>query len=516
MAFLITLYFVYSLSKPPKLKASLVGKVQTIGIKRYKKRYQIASLSKERAEIRIHFIEDTSSAKVESFLKKGRAQVIAGVSSSRVLMRSFTSLVQKKALLKKLFPMKQKELFPFQKEQGALHTVVYPKETGFFVEMFLTPKVAIEKLLARYSDVALDRVSLEPLALFRFARFAASCEENLIVVHVEEDLTTLLLIEKGQMVKYVSLEQGSDAFEKAYQDLKEKEEGGECFDALDKKIGRALYFLMGKNPGQLLKSALLFTGPCNQSVIKAVLFASSAGSFEQAVLTNSAGFHASSLLSHAIPIGLCLDSLADDEKSCQLLTGEFTPKHHVKRLTRQLKIHTAVAAGVCLFSWGLFFSGISGKQSQIKRELDTQFRELGKDRPAFLQVLNEETLEEKLTFGNKVLSGNKWQMSYFSPAPKSGEFLAYLRGLASLKDLTVSEGFELEKLHYEIIKRPTLSRPFNSYSVRIDIAFKASSDALAKAFYKEIAGDKKRVDQNKAVTFNQKGGSYEVSFFFKE
>ncbi|PCI77189.1 hypothetical protein COB21_03385 [Candidatus Aerophobetes bacterium] len=499
--------------------------MQIIGIKKDSEHYSIASLSKEGSEIRIHFIETVnSSTALKEILSKKEHVLVAGLPSSQVLLRSFVSLIKKKALLRKTLPFKQREIFPFDPKEGVSKTIISPQGKGFFVRIFSSQKAQVKKHLLSYEDLRLDVLSIEPMALLRFALFLEQKESDFLVVHFDRHKTLLLAVENRRVKQYVTLDMGAVELKKhLVGPLEKKLTLKECIDKgskefvelFGKKIDRALYFLFQKRES-LKGQKVLFTGFCEMYPVEEMFLLGREELFSPLVVGNRRGFHASSILSHALSIGLCLDVIQDDEKSCQLLDKEFFPAHHRDHFVKKLKKHALVCLGLLVASYLLFFSYVKKEDIRKSTRLDTLFEEFGAVYPLFFQGLNEESVEEKLDFSSRLITKKKLEKSPFVAVPKVKNLLIYLQQSKHLKILENSQDFALKKLDYQLMQRPTFLKPGEPYLVKVDMVFNTALPEQAKAFYAEISQDSVHIDLKKPITFNQRKNAYALSFFFKE
>lgn len=502
--------------------------MQIVGIKKDKDFYHIASLSQEKGQTHIHFIETVRADELEERLQGADTCLVAGVASQEVLLRTFTSPIKKRSLLKRTLPFKMKDLFPFKVEPALCKVIIDQIGKGSFVKIFAAYNAAqVERHLTQYPR-PLDVLSLEPLALFRFALFLEEKEKDFLIFYFDYAEILIEVIENRQLKQYISLDISELGL---VQELESMELGGKhaekltledylakggqiVVEKLQQKIDRALCFLL-EDAVQEEGRKVLFAGRSETFPIVEIFFLNRQEHFSPMVISNKQGFHVSTVLSHAIPIGLGLDVLSDDRLSCQWLVGQFFPKHHKTFFMKRLKKHLFICATLLVCAMGLFALQVSQAERKLGAPIDVLFEEFGAKHPQLLGGLNEVTVEGKIDFANQVISKYGLEKSAFESVPQAGRCFHYLSQLGALKELASSNQFSVTKLDYRVVQRPTFSKPGIPYQVQVALCFVSSDHNKAVKLYEEINQDKTHIDLKKGVSWKGRKNKYEISFFFK-
>ena len=79
-----------------------------------------------------------------------------------------------------------------------------------------------------------------------------------------------------------------------------------------------------------------------------------------------------------------------------------------------------------------------------------------------------------------------------------------------------NEKFEVQTLHYQMVKHPTKTHPKERYQVRIDLEFSTPSVAIARAFHDRLVSNTQWIDQSSEIKWTPSNGKYRASFFLKD
>jgi type IV pilus assembly protein PilM len=129
--------------------------------------------------------------------------------------------------------------------------------------------------------------------------------------------------------------------------------------------------------------------------------------------------------------------------------------------------------------------------------------------------------EQLLGMGNWLLSSVESQTSYplHPNVPRVTDIIAWLACQVdeTIKSVPLSnEKFEIQSLHYQLVKRPTKSHPRERYQVRVDLEFATPSVALARAFHDRLVSNNQCIDSASEVKWTPSNGKYRATFFLKD
>jgi type IV pilus assembly protein PilM len=131
------------------------------------------------------------------------------------------------------------------------------------------------------------------------------------------------------------------------------------------------------------------------------------------------------------------------------------------------------------------------------------------------------TPEQLLAMGDWLLASVERQTSYpFHPdVPRVTDLISWLS--IQLEEIMktppmTSEKFEIQALHYQLVKHPTKSHPKERYQVRVDLDFTTPSVALARVFHDRLVTPNTCIDTASEVKWLPGNGKYRTTFFLKD
>lgn len=182
---------------------------------------------------------------------------------------------------------------------------------------------------------------------------------------------------------------------------------------------------------------------------------------------------------YAIPIGLALDFLKNDQRTMQFLQGNFTSKKEASRRKRFTVGYIVASLTLALATWGIGAILLGNKESKMSAELD-QFVEK-----------SDLSLEERILNWEASLKKQK-RLPIFSPKFKVSDVLAWISNK--------QEAIEVVHLHYSLVKN----------EVKVDLEFTAESPTVAREFHDMLLNEKL-----KDVTWNVSQDKYKTSFYLR-
>ncbi len=129
--------------------------------------------------------------------------------------------------------------------------------------------------------------------------------------------------------------------------------------------------------------------------------------------------------------------------------------------------------------------------------------------------------ENLLAMGNWLRATVERQTSYplHPDIPRLSDLISWLS--LQISDIAQSapkeeRKFEIQSLHYALVKHPTKAHPKERYQVRVDLEFLTPSVALARAFHERLVSKNAFVDNSAEVKWTPSSGKYRTSFFLKD
>lgn len=256
---------------------------------------KIALVSKEKNRIEIRaFSEFEGDVKQ---LYKDRTELVTGLKTQEVLLRSLTLKLKSKREVMATLPFQVETLIPYDEEEAILLPTLYKGKEETEVFLLASSKKTVASHLEGL-DFDPDRISCVPLALYRFARHFFPKVDNLFFHH--EDI--FVVISGGRIQS--------------------------AHGAKPQEMGRISAYLHKKYPD--------------------VDHFFSSSSLEEFSHLKPLFLEKEELGHFATPIGLALDGAFNDHESAQFRQGKLASPNKQKRLKKQLTTFGAVCAAFCL------------------------------------------------------------------------------------------------------------------------------------------------------------------------
>lgn len=411
-----------------------------------------------------------------------RTTVVTGLSSDTVLCKKLEFKgVSKKVLAKTLSSQLELENFLDPNESIAL-PYFKESEEKTTVSIFLTSKDALKKHLSLLEDYSLDphRVSFTGQALFRFAKEVFHTD-NCFVLHLSQNTTHIAMIKEGALIRFHSIAK-----------------------AKDKDVAKTFYSFLEEEKTLPATLPLLITGQVK-------LFSSFEDSLKEYyshILKNEKKEH--NLIKYALPIGLALEEIVQDENGVQFRKEEFTPKSVRKRIGKALFFSFFLSV---LVASTLLYFGI--KRYQLKKEsLDVALEKIIEEDSKRMQrplVGDFASNEEKLSFFRKLLKKETKASPFPLQAPNVEETLSWLLSHPILN----ADGIVWENFHYELVSFPKVHQLEDPYLAKVEVTLKLQNPLQARKISESLLHEKEFVDTQKDISLKEKNGAFFLSFYLK-
>jgi len=505
--------------------------MQKIGIYQDGSRTKIAALNEQKL---IERLDQPSHFSDEEW----PGLVVSGIEGGRVLVRHIESPLKKKRALEKTLPFQLENLIPFSLDEIVVRPIYQIGKEKTEATFFVASQEALEKHILSLEGVDPSWVSCTPMALCRFASFTGQDKEDLIVFHAGRQATEVVSIIRGMIQHNISLGIGIEHLEAAYQKDRPTEEDSERIhlmrrlnlSALDQKeyphlfemlqefrreVDRAFCFLSHKEKVSELKS-LLFAGETETTFqIEDWLKSWEAFSYTVLPIEGHRGYDPNMVKAYAIPIGLALDALKQDQKSVQFRQGDWV----APEVYAQIKRKVIKGVSLCLVSAAvLFIVGhlvYSKKEEAFKEEISQFVKIYKKEIPTLTKVSLYQTPQEKIHFLNRNIKVMKSDYRYFSPPPLVADVLAFLSDHPKLSRQEGEKKIEINHLRYELLEYPSIQEPFQSYKVKISIVFTSPESGWAREFHDAMIEEVDWIDQEGEITWAREQNAYTLSFILK-
>jgi type IV pilus assembly protein PilM len=221
----------------------------------------------------------------------------------------------------------------------------------------------------------------------------------------------------------------------------------------------------------------------------------------------------SDLQSYALPIGLSLHALIEDDHRIQFRQGKWVPVHQQQRKKRLASLYGALCIALsCII-------GISGQVIFKAKERILVEKLHALLPPGMIQeeLLSAEEIRNQIWKWEKSLSPQKLSFPFLPTTPSVSDVLAWLstHPVLTAADGGKKEGFEIKSLRYQMYKYPKLGESKDLYQAKVDLEFTANSPRLAREFHDALLKGDSIVDSKREIKWNAQNNAYFTSFELK-
>ncbi len=463
---------------------------------------------------------------LDSILDQKSYHLVTALDPSEVIFRKIHLPIadQKKAL--SALPFQLEDLLPYPPEQTILAPIL--KKVGKAATsaiLFATQESSLMEHLSWAKELGLDpdQVTCAPIALYRIAKWLIPKEENACLFYWGETKSFCLCLNGSEIFLTQVLHFGLSHFfsalaqdfpEQSAQELRALAKDPEWLlsqstphysrfkQEISQELARFSIFLKNKQASND-ETKWLMLGECPAAFHLPLLFSETISPHLLPALSPD-------IQHYALPIGLALNALAEDDHSVQLLQGDWTPKHQLKKRKRFTTIYLALCAVLTCLTF-ICCHWITHKKEKILAEKLVEHLPLTISRD---DLLSEEAIRMKVWEWEKSLASQKLSFPFISPAPTVSDVLAWLSTHPTLSD---SEGekkeeIEIKSVRYQLYKYPKLGESKDPYLARVELEFTSTSARLAREFHDALLKGDRLVNPKKEIKWVSQSGTYFTSF----
>lgn len=470
------------------------------------------------------FSEEESFSFPQSAIEECPYKLISGLDSYEVLLRNVNLKIQDRKKISKLLPFQIEPQIPFPSEDAIASVQIYSGETpkSSKISFYAAKKNAlsdhIDFLKQKKADP--DDVSCVPAALWRFALHFFPELSDTLILHVGSKTTTLLgIVDKKPSFSH-SFSLGSEPFSLCetedlsslnLMNLTDSESAlYKLTEQAKKELDRVFTFFLKKQKDPFQN--ILLTGNFSAfPPLKSFIIQHLPEGLEFHECLGGESYDATTLESYAIPVGLALDGLAEDQFSTSFRKESFASGSQKKQHIKQLL--SFALASLTLLSTTLLISNMY--QDHHRKTLIEAFQS---SFPLQTKIDTLEDLEREVSLLETSLKKEKIPYPLTLSIPNVSEVLAWLSSHPVLNDKTSLEELgevDLKKAKYNLLKHPKIKAARLPYVGKVELEIEIPNRQMAKNFHESLQKENSFTDAKKEVSFQSKGSTYLVSFFLK-
>lgn len=470
------------------------------------------------------FTENASNVKKLCKINQ-KALLISMIPTERLIARPLSLNLSKRKDLDSVLKHEIEPFIPFPIEETIFDRIIHQQsKEKSSLSVFAAKESDLQKHLdsLKKRNLYPEAVSCAPIALTAFVEWEYGSKSPLFILHMEEAYSLCVLSEKGKPINSHYIEKGQrfliDALSK---DLKTN-----FHDALkffnEKSVSQ---FIQNKKDAcfleaieqykqEIKKTFLSLAASHNIPPPKTVILTGSftklppkIKQFEYISIEKNAPF--------ALSIGLALSHLENKSEVFNFRKKNLPPPLSWKRLKKTF---------LTFFFLLSFFIGssrfLSEKILEQKRNAIYKQYSLLKNQYFFLKKTPPQPQKQKngnlknlhldLSSLEKALRSYSEMPLLQANIPKVSEFIQWINA-SSLAEAPLL----IDQLSYSMPTFPSIGKANLPYKVKIEIVFRAPSPLTAQKFKKALLSFHSPIDQEKNISWSNKGDVYQTSFFLK-
>lgn len=467
--------------------------MEVIGIHKEDSNIRLACISRINGKVSIEFLEEQRDA----FFSKKNPYIVTGIEGQDLLLRRLKTPLKRERALHKTLPFQLEALIPYQLDKVVIKPIYIPDEDATEALFFTVSKKNLEDHISSYEEEGLspEWVSAAPMALSRFAFFTCPELSTLVIFHIGLTKIQIVSQQEGKISSHLTLHVGAVDLGKGMKQM--------AVAKLKREVDRAFCFLAHKEEGNQSRKVLF----CGEMAAEIEALLSKDQELVPVHGDGGGGVSWDMVRPFAIPVGLALDSLKNDQMSIQFLQGDYVSKQCVKTLKRKLLCGICIAAALFLFTATASQLFFSKKEKILLGHVESLVEKYKEDLPKLRQIVAKKNLKEVMETTHYVLRTTKGKENYFASPPLVSNLLVFLSTHPLL------ENIELTQIDYELKKYPTIEKPKEVYLPKVRVSFTTSEAKNARAFHDAIVENESIVNRSEEIDWKRNDDHYEIAFY---
>jgi type IV pilus assembly protein PilM len=460
--------------------------------------------------------------------------LVTGLQSGDVLVRPFALPLTKEKDVAAALAFQAEPLLPYPPEQALLarHTLSQNAE-GTQLTLLATCKDLLQAHIEAWQALQIEpeKVSCTQAALCQFAKFYVKAEKPLVVLHLNENWMTCVLVQEGKLIAAYAHHEGlnllpaNDSQEAlAEEPLKRLEQG----------IAKICYALLKDYKAESLEGLILTGDAISLLDLPQRLSLKLNLPLLQSRLDIDPDVSAADKQRHALPIGLAISAF---EGGVDFRQQEFSYPHPWKHVKAPLMAYFVL---MCALTLSAYFFGqvyLVNQEDRIKQEYVDLLAAMSKPYDQFelafltknpqdkketnaIAHLQREDLLKRLNFLYKDLQAAPDSFPLFANLPTVSDVLAWISTHPNVvhqnEEGTKETRLQLENFSYNMLKRPSQGKKQEKYQVKVELEFSSPKPKWAREFHDALIAANDFVDSKAEVKWSSNRGHYRTSFYVKD
>lgn len=492
-------------------------------------------------------------------LYKDHPILATGLEGTDVLVRPLSLPLTKEKDIGAALGFQAEPLLPYPVEEALLsYQVVEKSSDGSLLTLFAARKSALQSHLNNLQQLKIEpeKVSCTQSALCQFGNTYFSNSSTYLMLHIQSQSMTCVLIKEGKLLASFALQEGLDLLkiaqaEDGLSSLTHDEEEWKL--ALDKKESH-LAAAINRLQKDIIKIGFAFSKELKGRNVDGMAITGEIAHWSGLQETLVEGLplpiltcqpienHSSEELHrYAVPIGLALEALPGQINPIDFRQGEWVYPHPWRRLKEPvafflLAVFLATTAFYFFSHHYLLQEEDKAKQSYVDllaamgktpEQFETAYeaktpaaREKFSEELPTVQQLSQEDLVDRLNFIQKDLTSAPDSFPLFANTPRVSDVLAWLsqhHAIAYTDEKGQKQGrLQIDSFSYMMVKRPQMGKKQEKYQVKIELELSSPTPKWAREFHDALIAPNDWVDPKAEVKWSSNRGKYKTSFFLKD
>lgn len=482
-----------------------------------------------------------------------------GLTGKEVLVRSLHLPLTKDKDIESALVFQAEPLLPYAVDQALIaYQIVSKTEENSHLTLLTAHKEVLSTHLKSWQSLQMEpeKIACIPSALSQFGAVYLSEVKSCLILHLQAQEMTGILLKEGKLIASFALTEGLEGLLTAKDDVKgvpqseaewlaleeQKTPLAEAFKRLQKGVIKIGYALVKEGKGELIEGIIVTGESANWEGFSEVLVRPL--SLPLLSCKPEGEISSKEFLSYAVPIGLGLGSLENQEQEVDFRQQEWSYPFPWKRLKGPIATYFIL---ILLLSYAFYFFSqqyLHYREDQLKQNYLDLLVGMHKTHPqlefAFLaknprahdlfdgeipkvEQLDRGMLMDRLFFLQKELQATPDSFPLFANIPRVGDVLAWLNQYSASAAIEGEEGegkpqarLQIENFSYTMLKRPQQGKKQEKYQVKIELEFSSPTPKWAREFHDALIAPNDWVDPKGEVKWSSNRGKYKTSFFLKD
>ncbi len=482
-----------------------------------------------------------------------------GLEGKEVLVRFLNLPLTKEKDIEAALAFQAEPLLPYPADQALLAYQILTKHSETTdLTLLAVRKESIQNHLESWKSLQIEpeKIACIPSALCQFGAHYLSSTKAYLILHLQRDGMTGVLIKEGKLWASFGQPEGLEALLNA-----QTEEGVASLPnteqewlALEQQTNSSLAEALKRLQKEALRTSYALAKELKNEALEGIAITGEAADwtgFSQVLIKNLSfpllapevqkDYSPQEMLSYAVPIGLALGSLPYHSHFIDFRQQELSYPHPWRRLLKPVGIYFAASL---LLSLSFYFFGqqyLHYREDQLRQnyldllsgmhksheEFELAFlaknskaREKFNGETPVIAQMRQEDLMDRLAFVQKELQATPDSFPLFANIPRVSDVLAWLSQHPAVSFLD-EEGkrqsrLQIENFSYTMLKRPQQGKKQEKYQVKVELEFSSPTPKWAREFHDALIAPNDWVDPKGEVKWSSNRGKYKTSFFLKD